>query len=153
MREAEVKIGEFVERKVAAEDQLKRIDIRAPQDGTVHQSTAHTVGGVVTAGDPIMLIVPDTDTLMVEAKVQPQDIDQLQLGQKAVLRFPPSTSARRPSSTARSSHVAADLTREAQTGTGFYVARIKPTAELLAKFVSLKLVPGIFRTGGGDRYS
>ena len=88
LREAEGKIGEFVERKVAAEDQLKRIDIRAPQDGTVHQSTAHTVGGVVNAGgEPIMLIVPDTDTLMVEAKVQPQDIDQLQLGQKAVLRF------------------------------------------------------------------
>ena len=62
LREAEGKIGEFVERKVAAEDQLKRVDIRAPQDGTVHQSTAHTVGGVIAAGgEPIMLIVPDTD--------------------------------------------------------------------------------------------
>ena len=46
LREVEAKIGEFVERKVAAEDQLKRIDIRSPQDGTVHQLAAHTVGGV-----------------------------------------------------------------------------------------------------------
>ena len=60
LREADAKIGEFLERKVAAEDQLKRIDIRAPIDGVVHQSTAHTVGGVITAsGEPIMLIVPE----------------------------------------------------------------------------------------------
>ena len=50
LREAQAKIAELVERKVAAEDQLKRIDIRAPQDGIVHQSTVHTVGGVIGAG-------------------------------------------------------------------------------------------------------
>ena len=51
LREIDAKVGEFVERKVAAEDQLKRIDIRAPQTGIVHQSTVHTVGGVINAGD------------------------------------------------------------------------------------------------------
>src|SRR5438309_491499 len=50
LRETNDKIGEFVERKVTAEDQLRRIDIRAPQDGVVLQSTVHTVGGVLTAG-------------------------------------------------------------------------------------------------------
>ena len=59
MRETDGKIGEYVERKVAAEDRLKRTDIRAPQDGIVFQSTANTIGGVITTGgDPIMLIVP-----------------------------------------------------------------------------------------------
>ena len=58
LRETDDKIGEFVERKVAAEDQLRRIDIRAPQDGIVLQSTVHTVGGVITAGDAIMMVVP-----------------------------------------------------------------------------------------------
>ena len=42
------KVSELVEKRVAAEDQLKRVDIRAPQDGTVHQLSVHTVGGVVT---------------------------------------------------------------------------------------------------------
>ena len=51
LREIQGKIAELVERKVAAEDQLKRIDIRAPQDGMVHQSTVHTVGGVITPGE------------------------------------------------------------------------------------------------------
>ena len=50
LREVQAKIAELVERKVAADDQLKRIDIRAPQDGIVHQSTVHTVGGVIGAG-------------------------------------------------------------------------------------------------------
>ena len=50
LRDIDSKIGEFVERKVTAEDQLKRTDIRAPQDGIVFQSTANTVGGVIAAG-------------------------------------------------------------------------------------------------------
>ena len=87
MREIDGKLGEFVERKVTAEDQLKRIDIRSPQDGTIFQSTVHTVGGVITAGDPIMLVVPDADNLIVEAKVNPQDIDQVKIGQTALLRL------------------------------------------------------------------
>ncbi len=58
LRETNDKIGEFVERKVTAEDQLRRVDIRAPQNGMVLQSTVHTVGGVITAGDAIMMIVP-----------------------------------------------------------------------------------------------
>src|SRR5262249_21824878 len=75
--EVDGKIGEFIERKITAEDQLKRTDIRAPQDGTVFQLAVHTVGGVITAGDPIMLVVPEADNLSVEVKVNPQDIDQL----------------------------------------------------------------------------
>ena len=69
LREAQAKIAELVERKVAADDQLKRIDIRAPQDGIVHQSTVHTVGGVIEAGDPLMLVMPEGDKLSIEVKV------------------------------------------------------------------------------------
>ena len=53
------KLSELTERKVAAEDQLKRIDIRAPLAGTVHQLAMHTVGGVIGPGEQIMLIVPE----------------------------------------------------------------------------------------------
>jgi len=86
LRETNDKIGEFVERKVTAEDQLRRVDIRAPQDGMVLQSTVHTVGGVITAGDAMMMIVPQADDLSVEAKVDPKDIDKLQIGQKTRLK-------------------------------------------------------------------
>ncbi len=56
LREVDAKIGEFVERKVAAEDQLKRIHIRARQAGIVHQSAAHIVDGVINPGEAIMLM-------------------------------------------------------------------------------------------------
>ena len=97
LRETDSKIGEYVERKVTAEDQLKRIDIRAPQDGMVFQSTANTVGGVITAGDPIMLIVPEADKLSVEVKVDPKDIEHRRIrpaGVAAVLGLQPAHHAR-----------------------------------------------------------
>lgn len=53
----------------------------------MHQLSVHTLGGVITAGALILLIVPDDDVLSVEVKVRPFDIDQLQIGQSATLRF------------------------------------------------------------------
>jgi HlyD family secretion protein len=87
---------------VAAEDQLRRIDIRAPISGTVHELNVHTVGGVISAGEQLMLIVPASERLTVEARVAPQDIDQVRVGQAAALRFLPLASARRRRSTAPS---------------------------------------------------
>ena len=74
-------IAETTEQKIAAEDVFSRIEIRAPQDGTVHEMSVHTVGGVVAAGEEMMLIVPAGDTLDVEAKVPPDAIDQVHVGQ------------------------------------------------------------------------
>ncbi len=81
------KISEFVERKISAEDQLKRIDIRSPQDGVVHQLAVHTIGGVISPGEVIMLVVPVADDLTVEARIAPQDIDQLSLRQDVTLKL------------------------------------------------------------------
>ena len=94
LREAQGKIGELRERRTSAEDQLKRVDIRAPQSGVVHQLAVHTVGGVIGAGETIMLTVPRADTLIVEAKVAPQDIDQVALGATAASASWPATSGR-----------------------------------------------------------
>ena len=69
----------------------------------MHQLAVHTVGGVITAqGDPIMLIVPENEALSIETKVQPQDIDQLHLGQSAVVRFSAFNQRTTPNSTEHS---------------------------------------------------
>jgi HlyD family secretion protein len=143
LRETEGKIGEFVERKVAAEDQLKRIDIRAPQNGTVHQSLVHTVGGVIPAGDAIMLIVPDTDTLMVEAKVLPQDIDQLRLGQRAVLRFSSFNQRTTPEIDGTIVRISADANQDQRSGLSSYTIRVALTAGEIARLGDVRLVPGM----------
>lgn len=143
MRDIDSKIGEFVERKVTAEDQLKRIDIRAPQDGTVFQSAVHTVGGVIQAGEPIMLIVPEADNLAVEARANPQDIDQLQIGQKAMLRFTNFNQRTTPEIFGNVTRVSADTTLDQRTGTSYYTIRVgMPPAEV-AKLGDVKLVPGM----------
>ena len=129
MREIDGKIGEFVERKVTAEDQLKRIDIRAPQDGIVFQSTVHTVGGVITAGEAIMLIVPEADKLTVEAKVDPQDIDQVQLGQSALLRFSAFNQRTTPEINGTVTRISADTSTDQRTGQSYYTIRIAMPAE------------------------
>ena len=143
MREIEAKIGEFVERKVTAEDQLKRIEIRAPQDGTVFQLAVHTVGGVVAAGDAIMLIVPNADNLIVEAKVNPQDIDQLQLGQKAMLRFSAFNQRTTPEIAGAVARISADTTTEQRTGQSYYLVRVAMPPQEVARLGEVKLLPGM----------
>jgi HlyD family secretion protein len=143
LREVQAKIAELVERKVTAEDQLKRIDIRAPQDGLVHQLAVHTVGGVITPGETMMLIVPEADNLTVEAKLNPQDIDQVQPGQKAVLRFSTFNQRTTPELNGTVTRVSADLTTDQHSGVSYYTVRISiPEAEV-AHLGGLKLLPGM----------
>jgi HlyD family secretion protein len=143
LREVDGKIGEFVERKITAEDQLKRIDIRAPQDGTVFQLAVHTVGGVITAGDPIMLIVPEADNLSVEVKVNPQDIDQLQLNQKAILRFSAFNARTTPEIEGIVTRISADTSTDQRTGQTYYTIRISMPAEQIERLGNVKLLPGM----------
>jgi HlyD family secretion protein len=143
MREIEAKIGEFVERKISAEDQLARVDIRAPQEGTVFQLSVHTVGGVIGPGETLMLIVPDSDSLTVEAKVNPQDIEQLQINQKTVLRFSAFNAATTPEISGYVSRISADISSDQRTGQTYYTIRISiPPAQLL-RLGTVKLVPGM----------
>jgi len=143
LREVDGKIGEFVERKVTAEDQLKRIDVRAPQDGTVFQLAVHTVGGVITAGDPIMLIVPEADNLAVEVKVNPQDIDQLQLNQKAILRFTSFNARTTPEIEGVVTRISADISTDQRTGQSYYTLRISLPPEQVERLGDVKLLPGM----------
>jgi HlyD family secretion protein len=143
LRETNDKIGEFVERKVTAEDQLRRTDIRAPQDGMVLQSTVHTVGGVITAGDAIMMIVPQADDLSVEAKVNPQDIDKLQIGQKTLLRLSAFNQRTTPELNGVVTRVSPDVTTDQRTGQSYYTIRVSMPREEVARLGESKLIPGM----------
>jgi HlyD family secretion protein len=143
LREVNDKIGEFVERKVTAEDQLRRIDIRAPQDGIVLQSNVHTVGGVISAGDAIMLIVPQTDNLAVEAKVNPQDIDQIQVGQKTLLRLSAFNQRTTPELNGAVTRISPDTTTDQRTGQSYYTIRIGLPPEEIKRLGDVKLIPGM----------
>lgn len=71
-----------------ASDILQRIDITAPVTGTVQQLKVFTIGGIIKPGDPILDIVPTSDTLVVRAKVLPIDVDRILTGEKVEVRVP-----------------------------------------------------------------
>ena len=137
------KWSELVEKRVAAEDQLKRIDLRAPQDGTVHQLVVHTIGGLVTPSEPAMLIVPSADQLAVEVKIQPQDIDNVRLAQKAILRFAAFNQRVTPEIDGQVSRVSADVSTDPKTGMSYYTARIRVAEDQRERLGGVRLVPGM----------
>jgi HlyD family secretion protein len=143
LRETNDKIGELIERKVTAEDQLRRVDIRAPQNGIVEQSTVHTVGGVINAGEAIMLIVPQTDDLQVEAKVDPQDIDKLQVGQKTLLRLSAFDQRTTPELNGVVSRVSPDVATDQRTGRTYYTIRVSMPPKEVARLGEVRLIPGM----------
>ena len=143
LREVQAQLGEAVERRVAAEDQLKRVDIVAPQTGMVHQLSVHTVGGVVNPADPVMLIVPEGEDLALEVQVLPKDIDQIHLGQKALLRLSAFNLRTTPELSGAVSRIPADLTTDPRSGLSHYVVRLAVSRAELKKLGSLTLVPGM----------
>jgi HlyD family secretion protein len=143
LTETQSKQAALVERRVAAEDQLKRIEIRAPQSGTVHQLAVHTVGGVINASEPVMLIVPEGDRLVVEAKIAPQDIDQVMQSKSALIRFAAFNQRTTPEINGLVRSIAADLTKDERSGESYFVVRIEIPDEELARLETSRLVPGM----------
>jgi HlyD family secretion protein len=140
LREIEARIAELLERKVAAEDQLKRIYLRAPQAGFVHDLTVHTVGGVIGPGESVMSIVPTHDTLSVEVRIGTADIDQVAVGQQAVLRFPALNQRTTPEIGGTVMRVGADLTKDPQGNAVYFTVRISVSDSDREAF---KIVPGM----------
>jgi len=143
LAEIRAKSSELVEKRIAAEDQLRRVDIRAPIDGLVHQLAVHTVGGVIAPGEPIMLIVPQSDTLFVEAKIAPQDIDQIRIGQPAILRFVAFNQRTTPELNGSVTRISADVSEDPKTGMRFYTIRISVQEDEIDRLGGARLVPGM----------
>ncbi|MBN7806888.1 HlyD family type I secretion periplasmic adaptor subunit [Agrobacterium rosae] len=143
LADVQAQIGEYVEREISAEDSLKRIDITAPQSGTVHQLAVHTVGGVISPAEAIMSIVPESDELTLEVQIAPKDIDQISLGHEAMLRMSAFNQRTTPQLKAHVTRIAADLTTNERTGTSSYVVRLTVAELELTKLKGLRLVSGM----------
>ena len=143
LREAEAKLQEFAERKIAIEAKLTRTRITAPRSGMVHELAVHTIGGVVAPGETVMLIVPEEDELVIEARVQPQDIDQVHAGQPATLRFPNADAHLTPHVNGTVMQVSADLKQVDANTPPYYMVRLKLNAHEISRLGGLELKPGM----------
>ncbi|NNH42039.1 HlyD family type I secretion periplasmic adaptor subunit [Rhizobium laguerreae] len=143
LRQAESDAGEFSERLVAAEDDLRRIDIRAPQGGIVHQLAVHAAGAVIAPGEAIMQIVPDRDALVAEVKLLPTDIDQVSIGLAVHLRFSAFSQRNTPELNGIVKSIAADLTVDQRSGVSYYLVRARVSDGEWQRLGEVTPVPGM----------
>ena len=125
LRETEAKQTELDERKIVAQDELTKTTIRAPQSGIVQESSVHTIGGVIAPGEVLMIIVPDTDNLVVDALIPPSRIDDIRPGQRVSIRFPAFDAGTTPACQGSVQRISADLIKDQQHQLSYFSARIK----------------------------
>jgi len=143
IRSIEVKLAELKERQAAARDRLDRAELRAPVAGVVHELAVHTVGGVITPAEQVLVIVPQSDDLIVEAKFSASDIDQVIPGRAARLLFSAFASEITQEISGRVVQVAADASKDERTGASYFAGRVAISPGELKKLGDLKLIPGM----------
>ncbi len=135
-------LKDIQERITALEDVVTRTVVRAPESGVVNGMQYHTLGGVILPGDPIAEIVPQTEELVVEAGMSPNDIDRIREGQETTIRFS-SFGSSVPTTFGKVISLSADSIEDPNTGASFYLARIEVTPEGLDNLGDLALLPGM----------
>ena len=143
LQDTRSQIAQLTERENAARDELRRVDIRAPRSGYVHQLAVHTVGGVIGPGETAMLIVPREDLLIIEARIEPMDVDRLSRDQPVVVRFPNFNLQTTPELEARVLSVSADLEIDRATSLSYYTARLALSDGEKEKLGGNVIVPGM----------
>ncbi|RMM43070.1 Type I secretion membrane fusion protein, HlyD [Pseudomonas syringae pv. aptata] len=143
LSDVQAKVFDLQETATALQDRLSRVVIRAPEDGMVLDMKVHTVGGVVSAGTPLLDIVPESAELVVEAHVSTNDIDRVAVGRLTDVRFSAFNSATTPVIQAVVTRVSADRLTDPATGDPYYLVRVKLTDEGLKRLEGRKLQPGM----------
>jgi HlyD family secretion protein len=154
LREAQNQIFQTRERLQAAEDQLLRTAVKAPEDGVVTELRVHTPGGVIGAGAPLMDLVPRQDRLIVTARIRPEDIDVVRPGLSADVNLLPYNQRRVPRLQGIVTHVSADRLLDKRTDQPYYATKIRVQDPRIAAIDGVQIVPGMptqvfIKTGRG----
>ena len=140
--EVQAKLFDLTQRRTALEDRTRRVVLRAPVSGLAFGMSTHTIGGVVKPGDTLLEIVPENDELIVDARVSPADIDRVEIGTQAEIRF----SAFKNTYTVKGTlvKISADRLVDEQTGNPYYAADVAiERAGLSERLNGGQLLPGM----------
>ena len=129
IRESQSIIRELSERVAALDDVMNRTDVVAPIDGVVVGLKVFTRGGVIAPGEPLLDIVPDDGQFVIEARVDPVDIDVVSAGLRAQVRFVSFNQRSTQPSEAIVETISADSLTDERTGTSYFLAQVKLTEE------------------------
>lgn len=141
-RDIQVQMSDAEEKLRSAQDVRQRRDVTAPTAGLITNLRFHTIGGVVKPGDPLLDIVAENEALMVEMRLNPTDIDIVEVGQEAEVRLTAFKMRTMPTLLGKVTYVAADVETDPKAGVSFYRGRVHIDEE------SLKLIPNAKLTAG-----
>ena len=141
LAEAQAQVYDLSQRRSALEDRVRRMVLRAPDSGIVLGLNTHTIGGVIKPGETVLEIVPTVTELVIDARVSPMDIDRVEVGTTADIRF----SAFKNTYTIQGEleRVSADSLVDEQTGNAYFSARVRIPPEQLKRLGGLQLLPGM----------
>lgn len=143
LRDITTKAEELILQIVTTQKQLDRVDIRAPAKGVVHEMQVSTVGGVIAPGATLLQIVPLSEGVEFDLKLDPKSIDQVFLGQGAKVQFTAFSSRSTPEIHGTVSAISPTSVTDPATGQSFYRLKLQIAPDELAKLGSLELVPGM----------
>jgi HlyD family type I secretion membrane fusion protein len=139
-------LNDASQKMVISGDALKRVDILAPVNGTVQQLRFFTIGGVVRSGDPILDIVPASDTMVVRSQVQPIDIDRIHSNMPAEIRFPQFATTRNLNIRGMVKSVSQDSILDPATRQTYFAVEVSVDRSSIPKDINDKLMSGMITT-------
>lgn len=125
LNETRTSLADIEERIVAARAVLDRMVIRAPTSGIVVSATYNSPGSVISPGEKLFEILPTMDELVIEARLRPQDIDAVRIGQTARLRLSALNNRMMPEVAGEVMLVSADRLLDQVTGESYYRVKLK----------------------------
>ena len=142
LNQTQDKLSALTESSVGLEDRVNRTVVISPVIGTVKTLNVNTVGGVIQPGMDIVEIVPSEDTLLVEAKIAPQDIAFLRPNLSAIVKFSAYDFTKYGGLEGSLEHISADTTTD-EEGNSFYLVRVRTKETSLNNDDSLPIIPGM----------
>ncbi|MBA5778249.1 HlyD family type I secretion periplasmic adaptor subunit [Stappia sp. F7233] len=141
--EMNAQLAGLKEELVASSDRVKRTSVRAPASGIVKQVLVNTIGGVIQPGMPLVELVPQDDTLVVEAQIRPEDIAFLWAGQPASVRLTAYDFTIYGALKGTLEYLSADTVAD-EEGRHYYIGRIRTTdTNLPHADEELQILPGM----------
>jgi HlyD family type I secretion membrane fusion protein len=143
LRTTQAKLFESSERLHATTAELSRMEVRSPEAGVVVDMAVHTVDGVISPGSRILDIVPQNDHLVVDAQIRPADIDGLEVGMQAEIRFPAFNQRTTPMIHGQLKTVSADRLVDPKTGQPYFNVRVLVDDKSKESISGLNIIPGM----------
>jgi len=143
LRETQGKLLEVESRQANARAVLNRVEIRSPYSGKVVGLNVFSVGGVIQRGEKILDIVPERDSLIIEAQVAVEDIADVHPEMRADIHLVAYKQRIAPVVEGQVVQVSADRLTDPKSGAPYYVAQVRVDEQQLAELPHVKLYPGM----------